>query len=1000
MRKLLHSLFKKGIFLLPVLVCLFMTPQSYAQELIEVTGTVTDEGNIPIPGVTVQTRGSNQGVVTDFDGNYSIQTPENSTLIFTYIGFETREIPVEGKLDINVLLRENVSALGEVVVTGYGSTRKEEITSAITTIDVEEFNQGNINSPENLLSGKVPGLVVSKAGGDPNQPFTIRLRGLSTFGANSQPLVVLDGIVGSSLDAVDPNDIESISVLKDASAGAIYGTRGSSGVLIITSKAGKGNAIPSFEYRVYTAIESISNSIPVANREQFLAAGGPDLGANTNWLDEISTDGISQVHNLSFTNSTAGGLNYRASLNYRDINGVLNGTGFQRINARINITQRLLDDKLKVTGIVSTSDRDADIGFSQAMRFALNFIPTAPIFENRTSEQLGRDPNQFGGYFETGVQDVYNPVAINNLSQRKRDIKILSANFRAELEILEGFNIATNYSNQTTNTLGGEYFANTALFGGVIENGVASQFNEQSTDNLFEFTTTYNSSFENFKYDFLGGYSFQKFDFKRLYAYNTDFITNEVGFDNMGIGEGINNQRGNISSDRTEAKLSAFFSRLNLNYKELIFSSASIRREASSRFGANNRWGNFWAVSAGLGINKLMSLKSIDQLKLRVGYGVTGNEPAVRYAFTERLGRIGSGYANGNFIPAISPVSNPNPDLKWEEKGELNIGLDFTVLNYRFSGSFNYFNRNTKDLLNTIQVPSPPNLFGTSLVNLGELETNGFEAQLNYTVFDGDDFSWDLGGNFTTFKTVLVNFNNQDNFREYRGNLGSPGLNGTEVILVEEGERLGQIRAGVFAGYNEEGKSLVINQETGEPTTERNLDRDGVIVGNGLPDFTFGLTNTLRYKNFDLNFLFRGAVGHSLVNIQRVYFEHPSNVGRQNFVKTKYFREDDTEQDAYSSNQVEKADFVRLDNATLGYNISLPEDKSITDLRVYLSSNNLFTITGYSGSDPEVRYSDQGPIEQGDTSFTYGGDILVSGIDRRATYFPTRTITLGLNIKF
>ena len=339
-----------------------------------ITGVVIDKNGTPIPGVNVIIKGTTQGTSTDFDGNYQITVNTGDILVFSNIGFVTQEITYSNQTSVNVTLVEDSALLDEVVVIGYGTTTKEEITSAVTTVKAEDFNQGSINNPTQLLQGKVAGLNIAKSGGDPNQPFSVRLRGLSTFGANSEPLIVIDGIVGGSINTVDPSDILSMNVLKDASAAAIYGTRGSSGVIIITTKSGAGSSKATLEYNGYVAIESISNTINIASREQFLANGGADLGANTNWLDEVSTDAFSSVHNLSFSNSTQDGLNYRASINYRDVEGVLDGTGFDQFNARINVSQQLLDDKLKLTAILSVTDRDSNIGFAQALFLPLLFL--------------------------------------------------------------------------------------------------------------------------------------------------------------------------------------------------------------------------------------------------------------------------------------------------------------------------------------------------------------------------------------------------------------------------------------------------------------------------------------------------------------------------------------------------------------------------------------------------------------------------------------------------
>ena len=966
---------------------------------ITIKGSVTEENGSALPGATVQVEGSNAGTVTDIYGNYTINVPEGSILIFSFIGFETSRVSIANKTEINVILKQDMSSLEEVVVVGYGIQKKGEITSSITRVTEKDFNKGNINDPTQLLQGKVAGLQISKAGGNPNQPFSVRLRGLSTLGANTEPLVIIDGTIGGSLSNVDPNDIASIDVLKDASAGAIYGTRGSTGVIIITTKSGLGVSVPTFEYAGFTSVERISNTINIASREEFLKYGGIDYGSNTNWIDEIGRDALSNVHNFSYTGSSVGGMSYRASLNYRDIQGVIGETGFDRLNARINVSQQFLKDKLVLSGIVSLTNRNANVGFAQSLRYGLTFNPTAPIFENRTAAQLGRDPKLYGGYFETGVQDVFNPIALNAQNSRTSKTNELLVNFNAEFEILDGWKILSNFSKQVTTSLGGEYYANNALFSGIGLNGRAQRSVSEDVSDLFELTSTYNRKIGDLNLNLLGGYSFQKLDFQGFSAGNTNFITNGVGFNNLGLGLGINNNQANLSSFREEAKLGAYFGRVNLNYKDFAFLSSSLRREASSRFGENNRWGNFWAVSGGIDIDKMFDISKINQLKVRAGYGVTGNEPAQRYAFLERLGRVGTGFVNGIYVPAIAPVSNPNPNLKWEEKAEFNVGVDFGLFNSRLTGTVDYFIRNTTDLLNNVPVPSPPNLFGTSLVNLGEIETKGVEVQLNYDVVKKGDFDWKLSGNISTFKSILVKFNNTENAVQFRGNLGAPGLNNTLVVRVAEGEELGQIRASIFAGYDDKGKSLVLDFE-GKPTTQRNLDRDGVIVGNGLPDFTVGVNNSFIYKSFDFNFFFRGAFGHSLVNIQRAYWEHPLVAGRQNIVISDKFNPDDKEQDAYHSGYVEKADFLRLDNASIGYTKKLPKGSFIRDLRIYLSGNNLLTFTKYTGADPEVRYSDSGPITEGNTGLGYGGDILVPGIDRRVTYFPTSSIQLGLNLKF
>lgn len=972
---------------------------------VTVTGTIKDSNGQPLPMATIVEKGTTNGIQSDFDGNFTLKVTDLSqTLVVSFVGYLSTEVALNGKSKISVVLQENLAAIEEVVVVGYGTQKKEEVTTSIVRVDEKDFNSGSVNDPNQLLQGKVAGLNIARVGGNPNQPYAIRLRGLSTFGANTNPLVVIDGVVGGSMSSVDPTDIASINVLKDASAGAIYGTRASTGVIIITTKTGSGGtkASAELEYNGYVAAESVSHTIPVANAADYLKYGGLDMGSNTDWLSEVTRIGITQVHNLAYSGSSGKGLTYRASINYRDGQGVVNATGFNQLNARLNISQMLLNNKLKLTGIMTTTSREEQIGWDQTFRYALTFNPTAPIFEQRAATTLGRDPNLYGGYTETNVQDVYNPVAIYGLGNRKsRDVKHHLINFKADLELAKGLIISSNFATEADVNHYGDYYTSNSMMGnGNGNNGAAYQRNDINTSKLFEVTANYNGAFKDFSYNALGGYSYENFDYQWFDAYNTDFISDAVGYDNLGLGIGITKNRARVGSNREEANLAAYFGRINLNYNSLAYLSASIRREASSRFGANNRWGNFWAVSGGLNLQKIVNLPKVEILKLRLGYGITGNEPRERYAWLQRLGPGSTGFVNGGYVSSIRPTSNPNPDLKWEQKGELNAGLDFAVLKSRLSGSFDYFTRITSDLLASVTVPQPPNNFNRTLLNLGELKTTGWEGQISYKVFDKKDFSWTFGANIATFKTILVKFNNVENAVEFRGNLGAPGLNNTYVIRVAEGEEIGNIRAAIFAGYDNEGRSLVINQETGESTRDRNLDRDGVIVGNGLPDFTFGINNSLQYKKFDFNFFFRGAVGHSLVNISRAYWEHPSIAAKQNFVMTKYFNADDKEQDAYNSSYVEKADFIRLDNATIGYTLDLIGNKYLKSVRVYVSGNNLLTITGYTGADPEVRYSDNGPVTEGNAGVAYGGDILVPGIDQRVTAPPTRTITFGVNVKF
>jgi len=946
----------------------------YAQT---VNGIVSGEDGA-LPGVTVVEKGTLNGSTTDFDGNFSLSVSNSdAVLVFSYLGYQTVEMTASSSF-MNITLLPDLDELDEVIIVGYGTQKREELTSAITNIKSEDFNVGNINDPTQLLQGKAAGLNIARVGSDPNESFNIRLRGLSTFGANAQPLVIIDGVIGGSLDSVDPADIESINILKDASAAAIYGTRGSSGVIILTTKSGKGKDQSGFEYRAYAAIEEISNMIPMASYDQFISNGGLNLGSNNNWIDLVSRKATSQVHNLSFTGSSENGLSYRASLNYRDIEGVLNTSAYDQINGRISVNQNFLDNKLRFQGNIGVTSREASLGFKQVFGYAQLYNPTAPIY------------NSDGSFFQNKIENNFNPVAINEQNRNDLGKNTFLATFKVDFDLTNDLTLSANYSTQYNNTFQGTYYSNDSYWIGLTDNGRAERTYNDEKFNLTEFTATYRGELDNLNYELLGGYAYQEFTYQGQYSLNTDFLTNSVTYNNLALGLGINKNQARMTSFKEEAKLASAFARLNLNYQNLIYLSASYRNENSSRFGSNFRSGDFWATSAGLNLNNILNLDNFDQLKIRVGYGLTGNEPVERYAYIQKLGAEASlGYINGEFRTAIGPQSNPNPDLKWEEKSELNFGVDFVVLDSKLSGSLDYFNRTTSDLLRDTPVSSPPNIYSSTLLNLGELETKGYEVSLNYSAISKEDFNWNFGLNLSTNETKLINLSVLDDYVTFSGDLGPPGYNGTNVIVLEEGAELGNIRAAEFAGYNEQGEALVINQDTGETTTEKNLDRYGIIVGNALPDYTFGISQNFKYKNWDLNMLLRGVVGHSIVNVPRVHWEHPLLSGRQNFAITEYFNPDDSELSAYHSGLVEKGDFIRLDNASLGYNFSLGSGSKIESLRMYISGNNLFTITDYSGSDPEIRYSD------------FNGDILTPGMDRRtANYLPTKSLTLGFNIKF
>jgi iron complex outermembrane receptor protein len=965
---------------------------AYAQQG-QISGKVAEsDSGEGIPGVSVLVKGTTRGAITDLDGNYTISAGGNDVLVFSFIGFQTIEEAVGNRSIINVALSASIQALNEVIVVGYGTQERKEITSAVTSVKAENFNQGTVNDPRQLLQGKVAGLNIARPGGNPNAGFNMRLRGISSIGENSEPLVVIDGVIGGSLATVDPNDIESIDVLKDGSAAAIYGTRGSAGVILITTKTGKtGRTV--VEYNGSVAAENVARTISVMTADEYRQVPGMvDLGGNTNWLDEVTRTGFSNVHNLSLGGGSATTA-YRVSINSRNTEGVGINSGFNQLNARLNLTQRALKDKAIFTVNISNTSIDRRFGNENSFRYAIVSNPTVPVFDPNP-----QTPN-FGGYYERDIFDWFNPVSIaeQNIADG-RDSRLL-ASIRGEYNFTSKFRAAVFYATQRESDWRGNYSPKTAKFGGGFgRNGLASVRNQERLNDLFETTLNYDTEVGKVGMAFLGGYSFQEFFNQGSFMQAGNFLTDVFTYNNMGAALDLENGLATVTSFANQNRLVAFFGRANFNWEDTYLLSISARYEGSSRFGANNKWGLFPAISAGVNIANLVDLPTVSAMKVRASYGRTGTQPGQSYLSLLRFGRQGNFFFNGNFVPSFGPVSNPNPDLAWETKDEYNFGMDFVILNNKIDGAFDYYTRVTTGMLLPINVPVPPNLFPQTVLNIGEMVNSGIEFMVNYQAVQKGRFSWTTGLNFSTLRTNLRSLSAGDlSFGEvnYRSNFGSPGQNLTQLIRVQENGPLGQIWGPIFEGVNENGspRLKVINgtarDANGNPVY-CNCNDDRTQLGTAYPTFNFGFNNTLKYNNWDLNFFLRGSVGHYLINSYRGFYENTESTTVQNYniVNTKYY-DPSVKVAQYNSSHVEKADFVVLDNATLGYNFNLGQGRNVSRLRTFISVQNPFMFTGYTGVDPEVRYLD-----------SETGDPLAPGIERRATYFTTTITTLGLNISF
>lgn len=987
------------------LLCILLLSlgSTHAQQMI--SGVVSDAGNgDPLIGANVLVKDSDVGTITDIDGSFTLNVPAGAeALMISYTGYADQMVSLTGQSSYAIALAQG-ELLNEVVVVGYGSQTAKEVTGSVVSVSEEEFNQGPINDPAQLLQGKVAGLQVYNRGGDPNGNSTIRLRGISTVGANAEPLVVIDGVIGASLDNVDPNDIESVDVLKDGSASAIYGSRGSSGVIIVTTKKGsqrEGNGM-NISYSGQYGVSDILQSVDVMTADEFVAAGGTDLGARVNYLDEVTRQGTSNIHSIAASGG-AGNTNYRVSANIRNVDGILQNSGFDQFNTRVNFSTKALNDKLSINFQSSFTNREQQFGFNEALRYATTFNPTAPI--NGEDSPFPFNSDQYGGYFQTlGLFDSFNPVGI--VDQNRNDGRRQEFNYGATLKynILDNLSANFRIARQTTDINNTAYYPTTSFFRGnavsPTRKGRADLYSQQNEFDLYEAFATYlldvggSSSLS-----ITGGYSFQENNFFDNFLSIGDFPDDSKEFVNiietaqdLNTGGFINANSNASPADR----IIAFFGRVNYNFDDAIFVNASIRREGATKLGADNRWGWFPAVSAGVDLNKYLDLNSVDLLKLRVGYGVTGSLP-IDNGLSQELRSVVNG-TDGSVTTQLLRAANP--DLKWEEKGELNLGVDFQA--GKLGGSLDVYDRTISDFIIERDVDAAVFGVGRRVENAGQLNTQGLELALNYDVVGNDKITWNTGVVFSTYKTVLEEYVIP---QETRAVLGAPGQNETEMILVREGEEIGQIWGPIFDGVDDNGSPtfLDVNGDETINVDQANAladDVDFAVLGNGIPDFELGWTNQLTIGQWSVNAFFRGAFGHSLVNTFRAFYEpRIASQSSYNYVNTDLAEEGLTEA-KFSSLYVEKADFFKLDNFTVSRNVTLPASSPIGNLNVSLTGQNLFVITNYTGADPEPSLTDFGPVDNGNVLDTSRPDVLSPGIDRRNNYFSARTITLGLKFNF
>lgn len=951
----------------------------------------------PIIGAAVQVQNTTVGTITDADGNFSLIIPDGSqNLVITFTGYTTiiQSIGVSNNYLIN--LKPGLM-LEEVILIGYGSQKKTDKTGAVSMVRADELNVGSLQDPVQALQGKAAGVTISKQGGDPNGGFSVNIRGASGFTSGTGPLFVVDGVPGVDPTTISPNDIESYNVLKDASSTAIYGARGSNGVIIITTKnaglAKNKGRTSQIEYNGQVSVDQTARRLDFLTGDQirdFAAKTGRtfiDNGANVDWLDEIYRTGLLHDQTLSFSSSDENS-NYRASISHLNIDGLLLGSAKQRSIGRLNFTQKGLQDKLTVQARLSGTVEN-----NNYVNYGGGISPTNIIYQAFRRSPTDPVYNADGSYFETDRSFQYfNPVAIIKETQNEREAKRIFGNFRADLEIFKGLSAAVNLAYIRDDDESFYYEPSYAASNFTKGFGKRAYNNYQSK--IIETTLNYSTNFsQKHQLQLLGGHSYQKDGYDGFTAQGKEALSDYLKSYNLGAL--LNLEPGSISSYKNEFLLASFFGRAVYDFDKKYFVTATIRRDGSSKFGKNNEWGWFPSASVGWNLIRESFLSDVtffEELKLRVGYGIAGNQNIPTNV--DQIFFIPAGTAinpeNGNKVISFQNLGgvNPNPDLKWEENAELNIGLDFGILKNRISGSIEVYQKTTRDLIYNYELPVPPNKNRYIFANAGRIKNNGIEASIQTFVVDMKNFDWRSNLVFSANEQKTTDLANEKYdlneiktlYVSGRGLVG--GENYTQII--KPGLELGTFFLPEYAGLTEDGKFLFYTAAGGVTRDPARAERR--VVGNAQPDFTIGWSNYFKLgKSFDASFSVRAVVGFDVLNVTRMVFSNPADLPTLNVLEEALSEYDKglTSSPIVSDYYLEDGTFLKLDNVNIGYNFKTGNSKYLKNLRVYVAGTNLLTITGYSGLDPEL---------------SYGG--IEFGRDQYDVYPKARSFAFGINASF
>lgn len=988
-----------------LLFCIGIAGTGMAQQAkLSIKGNLLNETGNVVPNATI--------AIVNKDSSFSRQSKADEKGIFSFfnlppgdyhmnvtsVGYANArydDIKYDGSkvLTLSFNLTSASSQLSEVVVVGYGTDTRKNLTSSITSVSSEDFNKGVYSDPLQMLQGKVAGLTITRSG-DPNVSSTIILRGPSTLrnGANA-PLVVIDGVPGADIDAVAPGDIATIDVLKDAAATAIYGNRGANGILMITTKKGKKGQ-PRVAYDGYVSIDKVSNRIEVMNAAQlkeFLAknnqalSAADDGGADTDWQKVIQRNqATSQSHNISVSGGSGNSM-YAASGNYFKQEGIMIGSEVERYTGRLFLEQQALNNNLKLgfNVINSVNDATSSPAMGSAMAQALKYLPTVTPYRPDGTYFENRDHN---GY--------YNPLALMNNYSGKEQTKSLIASVNALVKLPLGFSYSLSASYKNTQTDDKSYRTSYyALIGQGNAGGEASRSSYSNRSSILETYLNYEKSFGEHTVKALIGYSYQKdVTGDGFAASNANFPSDDLSYYWLGWGNTPATYAINWGSNSYREKLLiSDYGRINYSYADKYLLQASIRHDGSSVFGANQRWGIFPSVSAGWRITeeKFMQKQNLfDDLKLRVGYGITGNSNGIDVLTPLQIyGSRGTEYFfyEGNFIIPIGVTQNANPDLKWEKTATLNAAIDFSLMKRRISGTVEVYSKTTSDLIWDYPVSTTRYPVNSITANAGKMRNTGIELTLNVEAVKTKDFTWSSSLNVSHNYNKIVSLTNDVYILDSinTADAGGAGQSGGTIQLLKPGLPIGQFFLFKYAGKTPDGRTQFFDK-SGKVQTDLTTLRNSVdyyYLGNAQPKLQIGWSNSFSYKNFDLNIFLRSTLGNKIYNQTKAELWRPSTVTWYNI---PVIAKDESVKDVYSNFSsdrfIESGSYVRLDNATLGYTFRKPV-KSIQSARIYVSGNNLFVITNYSGIDPEVNL---------------GG--LTPGIDNTSYYPKFRSFMIGLNV--